>query len=233
MKCEFDKIEGFFVALNQANINYLVLRNYENLLEPELYVSGHGDIDLLCEDAGSIVRLVEAQPKAPKSLRVKDDGVHYLIFVDGRPVQLDLRQVGDGYYCRRWEKDLLDRRVKHECFYVMNQVDYFYTLAYHAILQKRSFCDDYKVRLSQMSKDLDITVSSQDEHGFLSLLEDHMRDNGYRYTYSADFMVPNRFHLVDNKLIDKNYKLQLKHGSFDMKVKAIQGLVKLKHAIMG
>ena len=138
MKCEYNSIEEFFSALNAAGINYLVLRNYENLLEPELYVGGHGDIDLLCDDAQSIARLVEAQPKAPKSTRLLDDGIHYLIFVDGTPVQLDLRQVGDGYYCTKWEKDLLERKVKYDCFYVMNPVDYFYTLAYHAILQKRS-----------------------------------------------------------------------------------------------
>lgn len=231
MKCEFSKIEEFFLALNQANINYLVLRNYENLLEPELYVSGHGDIDLLCDDAQSIARLVEAQPKAPKSTRLQDDGIHYLIFVDGSPVQLDLRQVGDGYYCAKWEKDLLERKVKYDCFYVMNPVDYFYTLAYHAILQKRSFSDEYNARLNQMAKDLNLQVGPQDERGFINMLEKHMRENGYRFSYSSDYMVPNRFHLVDSKLIDKNYNLMLKHSLFDTKVSMLQGLVKLKHAI--
>ncbi len=51
MKCEYNSIEEFFSALNAAGINYLVLRNYENLLKPEIYVDGHGDIDLLCDNS--------------------------------------------------------------------------------------------------------------------------------------------------------------------------------------
>lgn len=229
MKCRFDRIEEFFASLNQANVNYLVLRNFENLHEPEMYVDGHGDIDLLCDDAQALVTLVEAQPNAPKESRLSDDGIHYLIFVDGNPVKLDLRQVGDGYYCAKWEKELLERRVWHECFYVMNELDYFYTLAYHAILQKASFSDEYLSRLNQMSQKLGFQPSSFDEHGYICLLEKHMRENGYCFSFSSDYMVPNRFHLVDEKLIEKNNKLKFRHRLFDLKVNTIEGIVKLKH----
>lgn len=229
MKCEFDRIEEFFMALNQADINYLVLRNYEKLLEPEMYVGGHGDIDLLCDDARSIVQLVEAQPMAPKSTSKQDDGIHYLIFVDGKPVQLDLRQVGDGYYCTKWEKDLLERKIKQDCFYVMNDEDYFYSLIYHAVLQKRSFSDDYRTRLSHMAKRLAVNVADDHESTFLSVLQDYMRNKGYRYTYSQDYMVPNRFHLVDQGLVTRNSALKWRHLVFDMRVAAIGWLVKVKH----
>ncbi len=231
MKCEYNSIEDFFSALKAEGINYLVLRNYENLLKPEIYVDGHGDIDLLCDNSREIVELVNAQPKPVRHSRLTDDGIHYLIYVSDQPVQLDLRQVGDGYYCTKWEKDLLERRVMKDGFYVMADEDYFFTLAYHAILQKRSLSREYFIRLCHMADDLDLSIKEYSESGLLHLLENHMRERGYRFTYSHDYMVPNRFHVVDSKLIDRNLSLWWKHCRFDMKVKAIQWLVWLKHAL--
>ena len=57
MKSPFGRIEDLFNTLNDAGVKYLVLRNYENLLEPELYVDGHGDINMLCSDSQEIVDL--------------------------------------------------------------------------------------------------------------------------------------------------------------------------------
>ncbi len=229
MKYGFTSIVDFFQTLNDAGIRYLVLRNYENLLEPEMYVGGHGDIDLLCDDSQAIVHLVDAKPLTPDRRNLCGDGIHYSIDVDGHSVQLDLRQVGDGYYCRRWEKELLERRVKHDCFYVMSNEDYFYTLTYHAILQKRSLSEEYRSRLLEMARKLELTVDEPSEKGLLILLESHMRAHDYRYSYSQDHMVPNRFNLVDEKLIEKDRWLQLHHLGFDFMVKAIEWLVKIKH----
>ena len=231
MKCHFENIEEFFLVLNQANINYLVLRNFENLLEPKLYVDGHSDIDLLCESARTIVELVDARPIVPDRSKLQDDGIHYLIQVAGQPVQLDLRQVGDGYYCTKWQKNLLERKVMNNGFYVMTDEDYFFTLAYHAILQKRSLSREYFIRLCDKADELDLNVDEYSESGLLRLLENHMREHGYRFTYSHDLMVPNRFGIVDGKLIDKDFILWLKHLGFDLRVTAIQLLVWLKHAL--
>ncbi len=174
---------------------------------------------------------MKAQPKPVSHSRLTDDGIHYLIYVSGQPVQLDLRQVGDGYYCTKWEKDLLERKVMKDGFYVMADEDYFFTLAYHAILQKRSLSREYFIRLCHMADDLDLSIKEYSESGLLHLLENHMQERGYRFTYSHDYMVPNRFHVVDSKLIDRNLSLWWKHCRFDMKVKAIQWLVWLKHAL--
>ena len=59
---EFGSIFEFFEALNEAGVKYLVLRNYENLLEQEMFLDGHGDIDLLCDDYKKIVKAVGAIP---------------------------------------------------------------------------------------------------------------------------------------------------------------------------
>jgi len=232
MRSEFHSINDFFLTLNQAGINYLVLRNYENLLQPEMYLDGHGDIDLLCDDAASLVQAAGAKPCPPKSTAVKDDKIHYRIHVGGQPVSLDLRQVGDGYYCQRWGRDLLQHRVRHECFYVMNDEDYFFTLAYHAILQKRSLSDEYRARLGKMAQRLGVKLETCTERNLVSLVEAHMREKGYSYTFTVDRMVPNRYWLIKDKgLIDMDYRLWWNHLKFDMKVAAIGLMVKAKHMI--
>lgn len=229
MRYGFTSIVEFFQVLNDAGIRYLVLRNYENLLEPEMYVGGHGDIDLLCDDSQAIVHLIDAKPLTRDRRNLRGDGIHYSIEVDGHSVQLDLRQVGDGYYCRLWEKELLERRVKHDCFYVMSSEDYFYTLTYHAILQKRSLSEEYRSRLLEMANQLELIVDEPSEKGLIKLLESYMRTHGYLYSYSQDHMVPNRFNLVDEKLIEKDRGLQLHHLGFDFMVNTIEWLVKIKH----
>lgn len=232
MKSPFDRIEDLFNTLNDASVKYLVLRNYENLLEPELYVDGHGDIDMLCSDSQEIVNLINARPLTEDKPGKLGDGVHYAIEVDGKPVKLDLRHVGDGYYCSKWEKEMLESRVKHDCFYVMNETDYFYSLVYHAVLQKRSLSQEYSSRLLQMSKGLGLIETSANEKEYLQLLQTFMRGKGYRFTYSHDYLVPNRFHLVDKELVDKNRGLQWKHNLYDLKIGIIEWLVKVKHALL-
>lgn len=44
MNGECQNIQSFVDALNNSGVPYLVLRNYENLLSPEIYVDGHGDM---------------------------------------------------------------------------------------------------------------------------------------------------------------------------------------------
>lgn len=231
MRYQFDNIVDFFNLLNAADINYLVLRNYENLLTPEMYLDGHGDIDLLCEDAFAIVNLIDAQSANSRIKAPGGDGIHYIFFINGQRVSLDLRQVGDGYYCKKWEQDLLDHKVKYECFYVMGDKDYFYTLVYHAILQKRSLSDDYLKRLVEMSNKLSISLDELSQQGLIRLLEKHMRDQGYRFTYSHDRLVPNRFNLVDKSLVDFDFRLWSCHFWFDLNVAVLEWLVKIKHLI--
>lgn len=227
----FDSISEFFKVLNNADIHYLVLRNYENLLEPEMFVDGHGDIDLLCDDYKKIVKATGAIPFHANPSKPDGDGIHYKIFVNGHSVSLDLRQISDGYYCEKWERELLNRRIKHECFFVMNQHDYFYTLIYHAILQKRFFSDEYRKRLLLMSNSIGVSQNIGSEREFIKLLEYFMKENGYSFTYSTDYMVPNRFSLVDATLIERNNRLKFKHALFDFKVRSIDLLVKLKHTL--
>ena len=225
----YEDIRKVFNLLNASGADYLVLRNYEMLLSPELFVGDHADIDLLCEDSQKIVQVLDARSTKNAGHSPYGDGIHYYLNISGRNVSFDLRHIGDGYYCEQWQRDLLNRKKYIHCFYVMNDEDYFYTLVYHAILQKRKLSIEYKNRLSAMAAEQGISIEMHNERGFIRLLEKYMKKNGYRFVYSHDYMVPNRFRLVDSEMIEKDYYLRFRHLLFETKVKLIEFLVKIKH----
>lgn len=227
----YQEARELFDLLNSNTVRYVVLRNYENLLSPEVYVNGHGDIDILCDDSQIVVDILDAATDRKDIYPFKGDGVHYYVYIDGKRASLDLRFVGDGYYCKKWEEDMLASRVESDCFYVPDKLNYFYSLIYHSILQKRSFSRDYNVRLVKMASNLGLSVEGE-EREFLSLLETYMQKKGYEFTWSSDHLVPNRFGLVDRKMVSKNPKLRMRHFLFDTKVGLIDFLVKIKHMII-
>lgn len=227
---DYRSIHEIFDILNLNNVLYIVLRNYENLLSPDLFLNGHGDLDILCDDSQRIVNLLELDSYRRDNPPFKGDGVHYYVMINGQIVSIDLRYVGDDYYCRQWEEDMLKDRVAYSCFYVPDNEAYFYSLIYHSILQKHLFSDDYKLRLKIMASNLSIPIEDS-EQGYIAILEQYMSNNGYYFTWSADYLVPNRFYLVNQKMIMRNWRNRIRHIAFDAKVSVIDMLVKIKHQI--
>lgn len=231
MNGEFQNIQSFVDALNNSGVPYLVLRNYENLLSQDIYVDGHGDIDLLCADSRLLAENVGARTYKNKVKEVCDDGVHYYVLIAGKQVSLDLRSVGDGYYCQNWQKEMLDRRVLKDGFYVMSEQDYFYSLIHHAILQKRSFSDEYRFRLTEMCNRLHIVMKDDSAQSFIQLLESYMAEHGYTYVYPRDTFVPLNTRYISSRLLESNASLAFLHWKFDTKVAFIEFLVKVKHSL--
>lgn len=131
----FDTIYDFFKTLNN-NIRYCVLRGFEEL--PEKYPVDGGDIDLLVEDKRFFKYLTDGRKVYPEVYRVQ-----YEVNIAGRPVKIDVRNVGDNYYCKKWEEDILTRRLKIDGIYVPCNDDYKYSLLYHCLLQKKSISPKY------------------------------------------------------------------------------------------
>lgn len=223
-----------FSLLNKAGIEYVVLRNFENLADSKAFLlEGHPDIDILCRDSQAIVRALDAQTPHKDIPPFKGDGTHYFIYVGEKKVSLDLRYVGDGYYCKSWEEDMLARKESYGDFFVMCPEDYFYSLVYHAILQKKELSQEYKVRLTEMAAKINVHVGKADSSSFLAELQRFMKEKGYQFEYAVDQTVPCRFQLVDPEMILPNRMLTLRHWIFDTKVYLIQIMVDLKHALLG
>lgn len=97
---------SFSDVFNILNITtkYVVLRNFDNI-EKQLE-SEHPDVDLLVSDKRKAVQVLNAKPTNNKKYRVQ-----YEVLIDGKKINFDLREIGDGYYDEFWQNDILKNRV--------------------------------------------------------------------------------------------------------------------------
>lgn len=235
--------EGFYNSfqevldiLHKNNVKYLILRNYDNLLEPELYQDGHGDVDLLCENSQEIVELLRAKCYEDLNADLYDDGTHYFIYIKEKRLKLDLRHIGDGYYCDAWESDMLyNRELCNKGFYVLDSYNMLYSLIYHALIQKDVLSNEYKTIIASLIKQNNIKLFDYKdfclEKQYITLLENFMKKNSYEYTYPIDKYVPLNKKYIDKSLIRKDFKLYIKHLLFDSNAKIRNYLVTFKHIL--
>lgn len=171
-------LRSVFGALEEK-VRFVVLRNSEMLpdaFDPSL----HGDIDFLVEDETAAARALGA-----RKVICKPGRVHYEIVVAGRPVRLDLRHVGDGYYCETWERDILrNRRRSPGGVWIPSALDGFHSLAYHALFQKRAIAADYPAKVASLASSAGVAGNSFDD--WERELVAFMRVRGYSATKPQD-----------------------------------------------
>lgn len=200
----WNSIEEMFAALHSAKEEYIILRNYEEIDADNFYTSGHADIDFLARSGKRFASQIHAVPRF-----IADDGIHYKVSIADTDVVIDVRSVGDGYYDAAWERELLHKRVQlNNRFYISDKENYYYTLVYHAILQKKELTDDYLLRLNQMAEELGIRAKSEQEH--LVALERFMQGKGYSYTVPYDIWVPLRQELLDTHMVKRQLNVRIR-----------------------
>lgn len=173
-------LEDLFNALNN-NCLYIILRNWDNVFDEEIYCSGHEDIDILCDDKEAFFNLTNAY--SVHRNRCRDN---YIVPCGKTLVRFDVRWVGDGYYPVEWEKQLLKRRVlKQNGIYVPCPEDYFYSLAYHAFFQKRKLSDEYQFKLQNLYKSIG-GKESINKGSLFTVLNQYMDENGYFVSIPCD-----------------------------------------------
>lgn len=207
-------LQEFFNCINKE-AEYVVLRNYEEFVNGTFSVE-HPDIDILCRDTQSFLSVIGSKSRSEKI----DHKVHRLVSINEQEVMLDIREIGDGYYDTRWEKEMLNSRIllNNYC-YVLNDIDYFYSLLYHAFIQKHMLSNDYETRLKQMASELNICIS---EPLSTKELEEYMRKKGYKYTYPKDLGVITNFSNIDGKLIKRDFKAIFRREIRNFKIKLRQ-----------
>lgn len=171
----WESLAQLFYVMNQS-VNYLVLRNFEYL--PQRFCSEqHGDIDLLTDDLNRMRWILGGVPVFKAKFRV-----HYRVRVGHEEVYFDLRHVGDDYYCRAWEEEMLRSRVwNSRGFPVMSEENYKYSLLYHAMLQKAHLSEDYKEKLKNMF--------ACGEESYLPKLRRFLEEKRYCITQPKDLSV--------------------------------------------
>lgn len=215
-----EDLQEVFLNINTTTSDYLVMRNWEGFYD-DILLEGHNDIDLLCRDKDSrdiIVRLLDAKP-------LTFDGFHYSFKYRGQEVTLDTRIMGDGYYDRRWQMCMLKQKKFHPLgFYVMDPENYYYSLIYHAVYQKKNgLSKEYAERLNRMSP----SGTTLDQEGFGAELDRFMKKKRYGYTETMDKSVVKAF---DNTEIRKKirYPANIRIRHLTEKVKSKHPIQKLK-----
>jgi len=171
----WSSLEEVFYALNNT-VNYVVLRNVNALL--------HGDIDILTDDREQF-RLILNLP-----VGLFCSPVQAKFSVGGQPIKWDVRHVGDDYYCRQWEQDMLqDRILCPGNVYGLSDEHYFHSLVYHALLHKKAIPEDYYTEAERL-----VNVLSPDQPSelfphvfdyYFDLLGDYMRRKNYVFCRPA------------------------------------------------
>lgn len=204
----WSSLKEFFQALNEKT-NYLVLRNYEEFENGDI-VSDHPDIDVLCSDRDLFLNVIDSESRSKKS-----DKIHRYVRIGDKNIDIDVRHVGDGYYDTQWEKDMLENKIFYNNLcYVMDSENYYYSLLYHALIQKNKIGDDYKKRLKIMANEIDLNITNP-----LSLrtLELYMKEKEYKYTYPINPSGIVNFQYVNKEMIEQNFYRKLQRLFFHCK----------------
>ena len=178
----YKSIQDFFYVLNNT-IRYVVLRNHECI--PHQYtVEGHGDIDLLCDNKNWMAFLTAARPVFEESYRV-----YHIICIGGVEVPFDFRHVGDNYYDQLWQENILQTRVlTRNLFYAPNPENQYYSLLYHAYIQKWEIKEDYLPKLKMYAEAIGQSFDS-DSRITIHQLDTFFRAHRYEYTRANDITV--------------------------------------------
>jgi hypothetical protein len=175
-----------FIDVANRNCNWLVLRNFEFL--PNDFFGNDTDVDVLCEN----LELFTTTMKLTK----RSWGVGaYETIIDGKLVPFDVRFLGDGYYDKLWQYNMLKNKI-FTSFNVprMNNEDYFYSLIYHSKLQKYKVKPIYTNRFKELAHLLNIdeyekSLINNDDY-IANLLSNFMKDKYYNFSVPVDINIP-------------------------------------------
>ena len=185
---EFESVNRFFEHLNkQACMEYVVMRNFDSLAEN--MIEDGADIDILVNDYYLFKRATGAVGYKHKRTSRPSPAHEYggykvagRVSIGGKEVSVDIRFIGDSYYCENWERNLLKGRVKHGRFFIPDQENYFSSLLYHALVHKRSVSDRYRELLGGLARDAGLNGDlAKSDQRLWDWLDQFMARNNYEY----------------------------------------------------
>ena len=195
---KWDSLIDALGELEKKGIKYVVLRNIEDLKDErsrnDFFSKGH-DIDILCDQKTRAKRALGG-----KSEPLRGYFNHYLININGSLVRIGLQYIGDRYYDPKWEKDIIDSRIKQDnLFFVPEDEQYFYSKLYHACIHKTSFNEKNKADLFDLAYKIGLNVKNEKE--ITKYLIEFMNRRGYVFTYPLDISVQTHFDRINDKNI--------------------------------
>lgn len=197
-------INEIFDALNNSGCNYIVMRNFECFTSGQVFVNGHDDIDMLCDDISLVQEILDTR----RRYSFPTVNSYYIQYND-LVVHVDIRFLGDGYYDLNWQNNMLKNKVIfNNNTYVMDSENYFYSLIYHAIFHKHYLSNDYLEKLLNMAKNNCLNCKTEDD--LLYVLFSFMKEKNYNITLSRDPAIILNFKNIEEIDIKVNHFWLLK-----------------------
>ncbi len=170
-------IHQLLYVLNET-VNYVVLRNFDGLFS-DYSKSIHGDVDILTTNRYLAKLALNAKPVHRSNRRVQ----HIVKIGDGG-VYFDIRYVGDNYYCKKWENNILDNKIFDKAgFFKPQKEDFIFALLYHAFIQKRIVSEDYRQIFAKFFPDV------KTDEDLVSILLEYLKINDYEMNEPYDYTV--------------------------------------------
>lgn len=167
-----------FEILNLTS-NYLVQRGFETLPKnnPEL------DIDFLTDNYQRLASAIGGIQKKNQPYKAS-------IKVGEEKISLDIRFTGDKYYDTAWSKNMLERKIIRNSVFVPREDDYFFSLLFHAKVQKPTVKGKYRPILQDLAAHLEFDWFTFEmlEDNVLSgrILKGYYEASGYYYENPID-----------------------------------------------
>lgn len=177
----WEKFSDFIEYANKNN-NWIVLRNFENILHDVM--NENDDVDILCEDPSKFAQdmgLIKFGFQLSK----------YIGKIGSKIVNFDLRFIGDGYFDKLWQYKCLKTRIfNHQNIPRLNDYDYFFNLLYHSKLQKKYMKSEYKNRLIDIANTLNIDSLDiqriDNDQVIIAILANFLKKNHYNVPLPLD-----------------------------------------------
>jgi predicted Ser/Thr protein kinase len=194
---KFASMADFFDHLNNtAGLNYVVLRNFDDLVENR--ANSKSDIDILVNDfylfkreSGAIGYKHKRSYRPGPAHEYGGYKVAAHISIGGQEIPVDIRYVGDNYYCEQWEKDMLANPVKLGPLFIPDPANLFYSLLYHVLVHKRIVSNQYRQILTRLASSIGLPgeIAQSDEHLWI-WLDGFIGDNSYEYVRPKELSIP-------------------------------------------
>ena len=173
---KFNSLHDVFNELNKyPQLKWVITHNFDDFVDGD-------DIDFLTDDYFYFMRVLDTteNPKGGKFNSVSDggDSVRNYIKVGKKNIPIDIRYLGDNFYDKKLEQDMLDTRIKHpNGFYIPNKEMHLYSLIYHAIIHKPKISSTYL----KVFKQYGLKDSEINKKNLKNILDAWLKQKGYSY----------------------------------------------------
>ncbi len=174
----FSSLKEVFNELNKhSKLKWVVMRNFEGMPN-NINIDEHLDVDLLVNDYYLVKTILEGTSATKNRYEDGSKRILNYVLINNKKILFDFRSVGDNYYDKKLQQDMLDTRIKHpNGFYIPNNEMHLHSLIYHAIIHKPRISSTYiKIFKEYGLKDNEINKKNLKE-----ILDNWFKKNNYKY----------------------------------------------------